>query len=252
LSYTRELGYHEPIIGDERVREVDGGPQGVASGTSPGGKERYDTLHAATYDQREWGAISPTHRRFVGQLIQRCPPGGRILDAACGTGKYFGMILDAGRQVVGTDQSAGMLAQARAKHPEVPTEKVGLQELAFDAEFDAAMCVDAMENVFPEDWPLALANLRRALRPGGHLYLTVELVPEDWVRAANEEARRSGLPVVDGEVMWEGLDGYYHHYPRMEQVRAWVADAGFVMEEEVEGPWHEEGYAYHHVLAEVG
>src|SRR6266545_2597019 len=30
------------------------------------------------------GAISPTHRRFVDQLIQRCPPGGRILDAACG------------------------------------------------------------------------------------------------------------------------------------------------------------------------
>jgi hypothetical protein len=31
------------------------------------------------------------------------------------------------------------------------------------------MCVDAMENVFPEDWPQVLANLRRALRPGGHL-----------------------------------------------------------------------------------
>lgn len=29
-------------------------------------------------------------------------------------------------------------------------------------------------------------------------------------------------------------------------------EAGFVIEEEVEGPWHEEGYAYHHVLARVG
>jgi len=53
-------------------------------------RERYDTLHASGYDQQEWGAISPTHRRFVDQLVQRCPPGGRILDAACGTGKYFG------------------------------------------------------------------------------------------------------------------------------------------------------------------
>ena len=25
------------------------------------------------------------------------------------------------------------------------------------------MCVDAMVNVFPEDWPLVLANLRRLL-----------------------------------------------------------------------------------------
>jgi hypothetical protein len=40
------------------------------------------------------------------------------------------MVLDAGRRVVGTDQSAGMLARARARFPAVPTEKVGLQELA--------------------------------------------------------------------------------------------------------------------------
>ncbi|HEV8166915.1 MAG TPA: hypothetical protein VGR74_21165, partial [Actinomycetota bacterium] len=56
-------------------------------------EERYTTLHAATYDQQEWATISPTHGRFVGRLIELCPPGGRILDAACGTGKYFGMVL---------------------------------------------------------------------------------------------------------------------------------------------------------------
>jgi ubiquinone/menaquinone biosynthesis C-methylase UbiE len=188
-------------------------------------RERYDTLHATGYDQQEWGAISPTHRRFVDQLVQRCPPGGRILDAACGTGKYFGMILDAGRQVVGTDQSAGMLAQARAKYPEVPTENVGLQELAFDAEFDAAMCVDAMENVFPEDWSLVLANLCRALRPGGgHLYLTVELIDEQELERVFAEATASGLPVVRGEHPSPG--GGYHYYPSLDQVAAWVRDAG--------------------------
>ena len=186
--------------------------------------ERFDTLHAATYDQQEWAVIGPTHRRFVDQLIESCPPGGRILDAACGTGKYFGMVLDAGRRVVGTDQSAGMLAQARAKHPEVPTETVGLQELAFDGEFDAVMCVDAMENVFPEDWPPVLANLRRALRPGGHLYLTVELIDEQELERAFAEAVASGLPVVRGEHTSRG--GGYHYYPLLEQVAAWVRDAG--------------------------
>jgi hypothetical protein len=34
----------------------------------------------------------------------------------------------------------------------------------------------------------------------------------------------------------------------MEQVRAWVTGAGFAIEDDVEGPWYEEGYAYHHVL----
>src|SRR5919204_2019233 len=160
-------------------------------------EERHDTLHAATYDD-QFGEIRPTHRRFVAELLRRCPPGGRVLDAACGTGKYFGMVLDAGRSPLGTDQSAGMLAVARAKFPQVPTERVGLQELDFAAEFDAAMCVDAMENVFPEDWPPVLANLRRALRPGGQLYLTVELVDAEELERVFAEAAADGLPAARG------------------------------------------------------
>jgi ubiquinone/menaquinone biosynthesis C-methylase UbiE len=70
-------------------------------------EERFDTLYAPTYDRDE-GDIGPTHRRFVAELLRRCPPGGRVLDAACGTGKYFAVVLDAGRQPLGTDQSAGM------------------------------------------------------------------------------------------------------------------------------------------------
>ena len=67
------------------------------------------------------------------------------------------------------------------------------------------------------------------------------------MRAANEEARASGLPVVDGEVIWHEPEDYYHHYPAIEQVWSWVSRAGFDVVDEAEGPWHE-GYAYHHVL----
>jgi hypothetical protein len=113
------------------------------------------------------------------------------------------------------------------------------------------MCVDAMEMVPPEDWPVILERFRRALRPGGLLYLTVERVAEDRVRELNEEARGSGLPLVDGEVVWkEPAEDLYHHYPTMEQVRIWLAEAGFATLDDAEGPWHEE-YAYHHVLARL-
>ena len=115
-------------------------------------EERHDAIHAFTYDE-QYGEIGPTHRRFVVDLLERCPPGGTVLDAACGTGKYFAMVTDSGRRVVGTDQSTGMLGRARARFPAVPLERVGLQELDFAAEFDAVMCVDAMENIPPEDWP---------------------------------------------------------------------------------------------------
>ena len=102
LSYTRELlrAYHRWPAGQGRWT-VDRGAwlrerRRVAT-------ERYDTLHAATYDQQEWAAISPTHHRFVDQLIQRCPPGGRILDAACGTGRHTAHLFETGHEVTGVD-----------------------------------------------------------------------------------------------------------------------------------------------------
>jgi SAM-dependent methyltransferase len=210
--------------------------------------EQQEDALAPEFDAR-WGQIEETHRAFVGTFLSRLSPDGRVLDAACGTGKYFQMALDTGRSVLGVDHAGAYLTLARAKFPDVPTEKHDLQDLPFRGEFDGVMCVDAMEFVPPEDWPLVLERFRQALHPRGWLYLTVELHPEDQVGAANQKARMSGLPVVDGEVIWGDPDGYYHYYPTIDRVRAWLADAGFVIEEEAEGPWQGRDYAYHHVLA---
>ena len=206
-------------------------------------EERHDAIHAFTYDE-EYGEIGGTHRRFVAGLVERCPPGGTVLDAACGTGKYFAMVLDAGRRVVGTDQSTGMLARARARFPAVPLERVGLQELDFTGEFDAVMCVDAMENVPPEDWPKVVANLRRALRPGGQLYLTVEEVDDQELERALADATAQGLPVVRGELTERGAG--YHYYPSRGQVAGWLGEAGLVVV--AEGDNAGDGYSYWHLL----
>lgn len=209
-------------------------------------EHRYDTVYSPTYD-RDDSPMSPTHRRFVADLVASCPPGGSILDAPCGTGKYFAMILDGGRQVIGCDQSAGMLAQAAAKHPDVETHKIGLQELAYESAFDAAICVDAMEDVFPEDWPGVLSNLRRALRPGGQLYLTVEMTDEDWLIKAFAAATARGLPVVANEdtTRSEG----YHYYPPLTQVGEWLHAAGFDAVEQAHSDGAHPSYSYEHFLA---
>jgi ubiquinone/menaquinone biosynthesis C-methylase UbiE len=70
----------------------------------------YDA-EAAAYDSM--GYPTTSHDRFVARLLDTCPPGGVVLDAPCGTGKYFANVAASGRQVVGDDQSAGMLEQAR-------------------------------------------------------------------------------------------------------------------------------------------
>jgi cyclopropane fatty-acyl-phospholipid synthase-like methyltransferase len=206
-------------------------------------------LETTDYDAN-WGEIEDLHRRFVDRFLSALPPEARVLDAACGTGKYFGMVRATGRSVIGVDHSAAMLERARRKFPDVPTERLNLQELNYRSEFDGVMCMDAMESLPPEDWPVVFDRFRVALHPIGWLYFTVELGEGHQTRAVNEEWRRSGLPVVEGE--WAESDGYYHYYPSMEQVRGWVADAGFTIVEEEEGPWHPEGYAYHHVLARTG
>jgi ubiquinone/menaquinone biosynthesis C-methylase UbiE len=211
-------------------------------------RAQYDD-EAPNYDAEESAYPVPLHAAYVERLLATCPPGGRLLDAPCGTGKYFAQVAAAGRRVVGADQSAGMLAQARAKGIADSLEQVGLQELPFNAEFDGAMTIDGMENVSPEDWPLVLANLRRALRSGAHLYLTVEEIDDAEIAEAFEKQSAEGLPAVLGEVI-EGDTAGYHYYPGRDRVLGWLADAGFnVVEEDFD---QQEGWGYRHLLTRAG
>jgi SAM-dependent methyltransferase len=198
---------------------------------------------AATYDDSPYPRTS--HTAFIDRLIATCPPDGIVLDAPCGTGQYFARIRAAGRRVVGIDQSAGMLEQARQRGLAERVEHVGLQEMAFEAEFDGALTVDAMENVPPEDWPLVVRNLRRAVRPGGHLYLTVEEQEPAEIEEAWRRNRERGLPAVRGEIV-EGDTAGYHYYPGREQVREWLAAEGLEVVDE--GSDQEDGWGYWHLI----
>jgi 2-polyprenyl-3-methyl-5-hydroxy-6-metoxy-1,4-benzoquinol methylase len=216
------------------------------------------TLEASNYDDHAGTFIDPTHQSFITKILSLCPPGGTILDAACGTGKYWSLILESGRKVHGIDQSAGMLARAHEKFPQASYEKIGLQELHDQEAFDGAICMDALENVFPEDWPVVLRNLHRAIKPKGYLYFTVELASEKDIEQAFAAATQMGYPVVHGE--WTHA-GEYHYYPKIEQVKEWLDIAGFVVLEERSAPFgdagspldDEAGYigeGYYHTLAQ--
>lgn len=206
--------------------------------------EKDYTNDAPTYDAG-YDPVTLVHRRFVGRLVESCPADGTILDVPCGTGPYFAIVMAAGRRVVGGDQSAGMLAEAHAKHPDVRLEKVGLQELAFDHEFDGVMCIDAMEHISPEEWPLVLGNLHRAARPAGQLYLTVEEVDDGEHDVALAEAVALGLPAVRGEHTGPETGGY-HYYPARDEVRRWLDAEGLEVVDEADERL--DGYGYHHLL----
>ncbi len=197
----------------------------------------YDTLDYPRDAQEEW----------VARLLARCRSGGLVLDAPCGTGRYFAQVRGAGARVIGIDQSAGMLTQAVARGLAERVELAGLQELSLDAEVDAVLTIDAMENVPPEDWPRVLANLRRAAKPGAPIYLTVEETTDTpGLEAAYAALTARGLPAVRGEVV-DGDVASYHFYPAREQVHGWLADSALDVVDEAyvhaRGEW-----GYRHFL----
>ena len=206
-------------------------------------EEQYDTRWAPLYGEK-WGLYSnTTHLEFLQEFLSLLPAKGMLLDAACGAGRYLPYLLEQGHSILGIDQSQGMLARAKAKFPDVPFEKVGLQEMAYRELFDGAICMDALEHICPEDWAPVLSNFHRALKPNGYLYFTAETIEnadEDEIKQAFEKAQRAGLPVVFGEVPEEGA---YHYHPTNQRVRDWTQQAGFEILKDANGEiW------YYHIL----
>lgn len=205
------------------------------------------------------------HRAYLQKFLKRVTPGGMILSAACGAGRYDGMLLEAGYSVVGIDQSAGMLARAKEHFPEVRYEKMALQEMHFREAFDGVICLDAMEHICPEDYPGILDGFQEALKTGGVLYFTAVRAeePDFDLEAFYERAKASGLPVVFGEVADEAAyewameqpevsgeqahPAVYHYYPPLNKVREWIDRAGFAIEEEGAGSG-----SHHFVLRKRG
>lgn len=199
-------------------------------------EERYDTIFSLDYD-KNWGYIEEKHKKMVEKFIELLPDDCYILDAACGTGKYWDILKKNNLKVKGIDQSKEMLKKAHFKCKDYEIEKKGLQEINELDIFDGIMCVDAMENVFPEDWERVVRNFYKALKKEGILYFTVEIISKEEKDKAYTLGQQKGLPILYGEVAHEGG---YHYYPDIEYVKDIIRNEGFtiLMESTSEGYKH--------------
>lgn len=154
-------------------------------------------------------------------------PDESVLDAACGTGS---IALDAARavgsngKVLGIDLSGQMVDAARKRG-----EKLHLRQASFarmdaealdipDASFDVALC--ALGLMYMPDPEKTVRELRRVLRPGGRLGLTV------W----GEQSRCGWSPlfaIVDAEVASEVCPLFFR-LGRQDMLAQLCADAEFV------------------------
>jgi SAM-dependent methyltransferase len=143
--------------------------------------ERYDRFHGA------FGEHDPDAFSFFRSLFRE-RVAHRVLDCACGTGGDLHLFHSLGCQVVGSDISASMLAQAEANLAQcglsVPLHRVDYRELPqhFREPFDAVVCLSSSILHMPDDTEVvrAFRSMRGVLREGGILVLTQGTTDKQW------------------------------------------------------------------------
>jgi SAM-dependent methyltransferase len=138
--------------------------------------------------------------RLLFDLVERRP--GRVLDVGCGDLSLWAALRER-PEVVGVD--------ARLPPPKVPgieTRELDARALDYDAEFDAVVSTQMLDDV--AEWRDVLRGMRDALRPEGTLLLTCDSgdTPRQW------RARLRGVP----------------RGPRLEELRAAASELGFEVE----------------------
>jgi len=160
--------------------------------------------------ERLYGTRDLVRRRALVRAALGARPGERILDVGCGPGFYVVELLEEvgpGGSVVGVDASPQMLALARARcagHENVDLREGTATSLPVeDADVDAALCVQVLEYV--ADASAALAEMHRALRPGGRVLVwDIDWATVSW-HSADPDRMRRVLHAWDGHLTHTSL-----------------------------------------------
>jgi len=144
---------------------------------TPDGKRRLVRAIFATIADRydfitrflSFGRDAAWKRRMI--AMAAIVPGERVLDLACGTGDLAFLSAGCGARVTGLDVTARMIDLARRKPGAPPATWIvgdmGALPVA-DSSFDVVTTGYGLRNV--PDLPAAIAEISRALAPGGRFY----------------------------------------------------------------------------------
>ena len=103
--------------------------------------------------------------------------GGRVLDVGCGSGRDLAFLLEQGYDAFGIDAAPELVELAQDLHPSLKGRishgcLPGLSP-PFHTQFDAVLCSAVLMHLDVAEMPSAAAALRRCLRGGGRLLVSV-------------------------------------------------------------------------------
>lgn len=149
------------------------GSKGAES--APGLVNNYDAF-AASYSTENDNSLANAYYERPAMLNLLGPITGRnILDIGCGSGSLTAEMLERGAAVTGIDTSIAMVELAEKR---VGDEASLIQaDLTDPLPFGNATFDDAVASLvlhYLEDWEPALREIRRVLRPGGRLFVSID------------------------------------------------------------------------------
>jgi ubiquinone/menaquinone biosynthesis C-methylase UbiE len=152
----------------------------------------YDAT-AEAYAQAVGTAVTPTFEAPIDRAILAAfvelvseSTSGFIVDVGCGPGRVAAFMATHGLDVIGVDASQGMLAVARAAHPQIPLGQGLVTALPFpDHCLAGAVCWYSMIHTPPEHLRFGFAELKRVLAHHGHLLVAFQAGAGDCVHRAD-------------------------------------------------------------------
>jgi SAM-dependent methyltransferase len=168
-----------------------------------------DRVHEAAavgFDREaaSYAGVRPSYAHAALELIHaRTPAGGLVCDLAAGTGIFTRQLLGVGLDVTAVEPVEGMRRQFHLDTPAGHVVDGTAEALPFaDGSFDVVTAAQAFHWF---DAPVALAEIRRVLRPHGWLFML-------WNERDHDEAWiRDWTHVVDSLALGEGVRPYHRH-----------------------------------------